>query len=66
MSQNLKKRSLVSKVFVSVSCKAEDELLARDKKRNEDLLAKINVNGDMQGKKKNSTIIILIIFLFAY
>lgn len=66
MSQNLNKRSLVSKVFVSVSCKAEDELLTRDKKRNEDLLAKINADGDMQGKKKNSTIIILIIFLFAY
>ncbi|ORE10849.1 hypothetical protein BCV72DRAFT_198897, partial [Rhizopus microsporus var. microsporus] len=51
--QSLKERSLVNKVFVSVSYKADDELLTQDNKRNEDLLAKINAEGDMQDKKKN-------------
>jgi hypothetical protein len=53
MCKNLKERPPVNKVFVSVSCNADDELLTRDIKRNEDLLSKINADGDMQGEKKN-------------
>ncbi|KAI9267368.1 hypothetical protein BY458DRAFT_437347, partial [Sporodiniella umbellata] len=48
MSTNLKERSLVTKVFASVSCNANQPLLARDLKKNTDMLSKITADGDMQ------------------
>ncbi|KAI7901686.1 uncharacterized protein BX663DRAFT_571681 [Cokeromyces recurvatus] len=48
MCKNLKERSMVNKVFVSVCCNTNDELSARDQKRNEKRLSKINADGDMQ------------------
>lgn len=50
----MKERSLVSKVFASASCDANQPLLARDLKKNPDLLASIDVDGDMQGEKKET------------
>lgn len=47
MCKNLRERSLLSKVFASVSYNAVEELLTRDKKRREDL----DTDGDMQGEK---------------
>lgn len=52
MSTNLKERSLVTKVFASASCDANQPLLARDLKKNADMLSKIAADGDMQGEKK--------------
>lgn len=60
MCKNLKERSLVNKVFASVSCNADEELLTRDKKRREDLLSQINADGDMQGKNRRLSTIIII------
>ncbi|KAI8641450.1 hypothetical protein BD408DRAFT_418058, partial [Parasitella parasitica] len=48
MSTNLKERSLVTKVFASASCDANQPLLARDLKKNTDILSKITADGDMQ------------------
>ncbi|KAG0985021.1 hypothetical protein G6F57_002874 [Rhizopus arrhizus] len=47
-SANLKERSLVTKVFASASCDANQPLLARDLKKNTDMLSKITADGDMQ------------------
>lgn len=52
MCCNLRERFLVTKVFASVSCNANQPFLARDSKKNHDMLSKINVDGDMQGEKK--------------
>jgi len=52
MITNLKARSLVTKVFASASCDANQPLLARDLKKNTDMLSKITADGDMQGEKK--------------
>ncbi|KAG2201915.1 hypothetical protein INT46_001574 [Mucor plumbeus] len=48
MCCNLRERFLVTKVFASVSCNANQPFLARDSKKNHDMLSKINVDGDMQ------------------
>ncbi|KAI8095814.1 hypothetical protein BDF21DRAFT_374229 [Thamnidium elegans] len=48
MSTNLKERSLVTKVFASASCDANQPLLARDLKKNTDMLSKITADGGMQ------------------
>ncbi|KAI9485395.1 MAG: hypothetical protein EXX96DRAFT_476384 [Benjaminiella poitrasii] len=47
-AKNLKERSLANKVFFGVYCSADDDLLTRDMKRNEDLLSKINADDMLQ------------------
>ncbi|KAI8142348.1 hypothetical protein BJV82DRAFT_516977, partial [Fennellomyces sp. T-0311] len=49
MSNKLRKRSLVQKVFASVSANASDSLFTRDLVKN-GLLEKAEADGDMQGK----------------
>jgi hypothetical protein len=49
MRTNPKERPLVVKVFASVACSANQPLLARDSKKNTDILSKIIADGDMQG-----------------
>lgn len=61
MSTILKERSLVTKVFASASCDANQPLLARDLKKNTDMLSKITADGDMQGEKKEIFFLLLII-----
>ncbi|ORX52022.1 hypothetical protein DM01DRAFT_1337010 [Hesseltinella vesiculosa] len=48
MCDRLKERSLVDSIFVSNYCKAAEPLADRDMKKNEDILAQLNVAGDMQ------------------
>lgn len=52
MCRDLRKRSLVNKVFVSVSCDANGLLLERDIGKQEQIISKIKVDGDMQGEKR--------------
>ncbi|KAG0173072.1 hypothetical protein DFQ28_009242 [Apophysomyces sp. BC1034] len=47
MSNKLQQRSLVQKVFASVSANANDALLKRDLVKN-DILEKLEIDGDMQ------------------
>lgn len=63
MSTNLKERSLVTKVFASASCDANQPLLARDLKKNTDMLSKITADGDMQGEKKEIFLLLIITIL---
>ncbi|KAI8645482.1 hypothetical protein BD408DRAFT_338589, partial [Parasitella parasitica] len=53
MCKNLKNRSLVSKVFTSVYCNANESLLERDLNKQEHILPQIHADGDMQGEKGN-------------
>ncbi|KAI8092033.1 hypothetical protein BDF21DRAFT_153717 [Thamnidium elegans] len=48
MCKNLKNRSLVSKVFASVYCNANEPLLERDLNKQEHTLSQIHADGDMQ------------------
>ncbi|KAI8050749.1 hypothetical protein BDF21DRAFT_180554 [Thamnidium elegans] len=48
MCKNLKNRSLVSKVFVSVYCSANEPLLERDLNKQKIILPQIHADGDMQ------------------
>ncbi|CAO3620038.1 unnamed protein product [Mucor fragilis] len=65
MSTNLKERSLVTKVFASASCDANQPLLARDLRKNTDMLSNITADGDMQGEKKD-IFLLLIITIFHF
>lgn len=51
MRKNLKDRSLVSKVFVSVYCNADEPLLGRDLNKQEHTLSQIHTDDDMQVRK---------------
>ena len=53
MCKNLKNRSLVSKVFASVYCNANEPLLERELNKQKLILPKIHADGDMQGEKGN-------------
>lgn len=53
MCKNLKNRPLVSKVFASVYCDANESLLERDLNKQEHILSQIQADGDMQGEKGN-------------
>lgn len=50
MCENLKERSLVDNVFVSITSKA-DELLAERDTKNQNQLDELNVDGNTQGKQ---------------
>ncbi|KAI9252317.1 hypothetical protein BDA99DRAFT_443880, partial [Phascolomyces articulosus] len=49
MANKLRERSLVQKIFASVSSNATDSLQKRDLVKNQ-LIEKLEVEGDMQGK----------------
>lgn len=48
MCENLRKRSLVQRVYVSPNCDADDRLQERDVKKS-DMLNDLDVDGDLQG-----------------
>jgi hypothetical protein len=54
MCQRLKARSSIDKIFVSPCANAGDPLMQRDMQSNQNILHKLEVDGDMQGLKKRS------------
>jgi hypothetical protein len=50
MCDRLKERSLVDHVFASVCCRASDPIVETDLTRDEESLAQLHVDGDIQGK----------------
>ena len=50
MCNRLKSRSLVDHVFVSYSCKANDCIHERDQIKQEEIIAKLQADGDTGGK----------------
>lgn len=52
MAKRLKQRSLVDKIFVSPRANANEFMAERDLIKNQDLLRKLDVDGDAQGEKK--------------
>ena len=58
MCNRLKSRSLVDHIFVSYSCKANDCIHERDQIKQEEIIAKLQADGDTGGKVVSNSRII--------